>query len=380
MLSVFRTKPGYTSVEDGEYEGELKLGGRADSSVITIKAGICSALVLTLLVLSSIVSTWILFFGNMLQWQHTTAPAPVIVSTSYSAPSSSQASWVCQQPSTRREWRTLSEPEKNDYINAVQCLATKPSKLRNNGTLYDDFPWVHKRASTYTHKSAPFLPWHRYYIHLYEKALKEDCSFTGDLPYWDWSLDWNNFHAAPVWDSVSGLGGDGDASGAMTVGEGRCVTKGPFSSIKVRYFDGEEHPHCLSRGFPSDGELKELGELIKPEVIEDLMTEPDFDKFASEVERRGHKFLSHSVRGDLSKFTGPNDPVFFLHHTNLDRLWSQWQQTDPAKRLNAYNGKANGNSMEPAQLSDPLDMDGLSRNLMVQNVMETQGGQFCYKY
>ena len=74
------------------------------------------------------------------------------------------------------------------------------------------------------------------------------------------------------------------------------------------------------------------------------------------------------------------DPVFFLHHTNLDRLWAQWQQTDPAKRLNAYDGKTNGNSVEPAQLSDMLDMDGLSRNLMVQDVMETQGGQFCYKY
>lgn len=220
------------------------------------------------------------------------------------------------------------------------------------------------------------------------------------LRYWDWSLDWNKFHSSPVWDSVSGLGGDGNIAGATTVGEGRCVTDGPFSGINVRYYDGDEHPHCLSRGFPDDAELKELGELIKPEVINDLMAESDYDTFASEIERRGHKFLSHSVRGDLSKFTGPNgkprvvccadwfefpltenpDPVFFLHHTNLDRLWHQWQQTDPAKRLNAYNGKANGNSMESAQLSDMLDMDGLSRNLMVQNVMETQGGQFCYKY
>ena len=182
------------------------------------------------------------------------------------------------------------------------------------------------------HKSAPFLPWHRYYIHLYERALKEDCSFTGDLPYvkcffklyvliqstdgdryWDWSLDWNKFHSAPVWDSSSGLGGDGDASGFPTVGEGRCVTDGPFSGIEVRYFDDKEHPHCLSRGFPDNEELKELGELIKPDVIDDLMTESDYDAFASEIERRGHKFLSHSVRGDLSKFTGPNGKSSPVH-------------------------------------------------------------------
>ena len=89
------------------------------------------------------------------------------------------------------------------------------------------------------------------------------------------------------------------------------MTNGPFSSIEVRYYDDAERPHCLSRGFPDDSELKELGELIKPEVIDDLMAESDYDKFASEVERRGHKFLSHSVRGDLSKFTGPNGKSTF---------------------------------------------------------------------
>ena len=42
----------------------------------------------------------------------------------------------------------LSHPEQLDYVTAVKCLATKPSKLRNNGSLYDDFPWVHKQLSS----------------------------------------------------------------------------------------------------------------------------------------------------------------------------------------------------------------------------------------
>ncbi|KAI9665086.1 MAG: hypothetical protein M1821_006534 [Bathelium mastoideum] len=199
-------------------------------------------------------------------------------------------------------------------------------------------------------------------------------------PYWDWSLDWNNFRESPVWDAASGLGGNGDPSGAPTVGEGRCVVDGPFASLEVSYFDGEEHAHCLSRGFPEHSELRELGELVKPDAIDGLMDEPDFEKFASEIERRGHTFLSRSVRGDLSKFTGPNDPIFFLHHTNLDRLWSKWQHVNSAERLTAYSGKANGRSDAPARLSDPIDIDGLSRNLMVGDVMSTQSGLFCYQY
>lgn len=30
--------------------------------------------------------------------------------------------------------------------------------------------------------------------------------------------------------------------------------------------------------------------------------------------------------------------LFFLHHANVDWLWWQWQQADPANRLYAYGG------------------------------------------
>jgi hypothetical protein len=59
----------------------------------------------------------------------------------------SQAVKPCQDPAIRREWRSLSKAEKNNYVDAVQCLANKPSRLRSNGTLYDDFPWVHRKIS-----------------------------------------------------------------------------------------------------------------------------------------------------------------------------------------------------------------------------------------
>ncbi len=57
----------------------------------------------------------------------------------------SQAAMACSNPVIRREWRELSDAEKNDYIAAVQCLRSSPSKLGLNQTLYDDFPYVHSR-------------------------------------------------------------------------------------------------------------------------------------------------------------------------------------------------------------------------------------------
>ena len=36
---------------------------------------------------------------------------------------------------------------------------------------------------------------------------------------------------------------------------------------------------------------------------------------------RGHFY----VGGDMAGQTVPNEPVFFLHHNNIDRLWAMWQ-------------------------------------------------------
>ena len=135
MFSFLQAKSGYTTVRDGTYDEELKLGGDSwsRSGNVTIKTSLCSMLLLTILFLSSIFSTLLLFFDARHSSQHDMMPF-----------ASNGPSWTCHRPVARREWRTLGEPEKLEYLAAVKCLATKPSKLRNNGTLYDDFPWVHK--------------------------------------------------------------------------------------------------------------------------------------------------------------------------------------------------------------------------------------------
>lgn len=145
MLPLFKSKPRYATVNNCE-QAELKLGGEEDASAqyLTLRMGFCSALVVAALLLSSIASTWVLLFSSIFQHQArspTTTLDPILAIT----PTSS--AWVCQSPAARREWRTLSDTEREEYVEAVRCLATKPSKLRNTGTLYDDFPWVHKRLS-----------------------------------------------------------------------------------------------------------------------------------------------------------------------------------------------------------------------------------------
>lgn len=55
----------------------------------------------------------------------------------------------CTTPAVRREWRSMGIEERHDYITAVQCLMSTPSKLRPDGTLYEDFAYVHSRIGSY---------------------------------------------------------------------------------------------------------------------------------------------------------------------------------------------------------------------------------------
>lgn len=50
-----------------------------------------------------------------------------------------------------------------------------------------DFVYLHIDLNTKFHFTGLFFPWHRWYVHTYEKALSERCGFRGMIPCWDWT-------------------------------------------------------------------------------------------------------------------------------------------------------------------------------------------------
>jgi tyrosinase len=42
-----------------------------------------------------------------------------------------------------------------------------------------------------------------------------------------------------------------------------------------------------------------------------------------------HNLVHRWVGGNMLDMSSPNDPVFWLHHCNIDRLWATWQLTHP---------------------------------------------------
>ncbi|KAH9231991.1 hypothetical protein K456DRAFT_1751177 [Colletotrichum gloeosporioides 23] len=259
----------------------------------------------------------------------------------------------CRNPAIRREWRALTADGRKNFTDAVNCLSREPARWGPNGTVYDDFSLLHERIRSL------------YFLKAWESALKEHCDFKGQVPYWDWTMDWMDLAASSIWNNETGFGGDGEPESPLVVGGGRCVTDGPFSHLRPIRYNRTYVEHCLARGFKTtDTSGRPLGPWFGPESIGKLMRSPSYREFEWEMENRLHNRIHRAVSGDFLAFADGNDPVFYLHHAQIDHLWGTHQRD------------STGN----ATLPDILQFGGFMEDVSVSHVMDTQNKFLCYRY
>lgn len=168
-------------------------------------------------------------------------------STSSAEPSVTLQAWPCTAPVTRVEWRNLNDNQRDSYVSAVRCLMNRPG---NSGTFpgsrnrYEDFVSLHQQLTPTIHSLAQFLPWHRYFLHVYEQVLADECSYSGPLVWWDETLDAGRFAQAPLFTERW----FGALPGPVN-GQGVCVTRTGWGNYQPNIGPGGaiNNPHCLSR-------------------------------------------------------------------------------------------------------------------------------------
>jgi len=201
---------------------------------------------------------------------------------------------------------------------------------------------------------------------------------------------------SPLWDIKTGFGGSGNVGVGSPVFEAHCVTEGPFANLEIPYLEDIYEPLCLLRGFEETHE--ELRQELKPERLMKLLLPPDYRSINLGLEHGPHVAIPKSINGDFSLHTAPfgkqnsdsrqmryglisfTDQVFFLHHTQLDRMWWRWQQIDLAKRATEYIGKAVTDSSDKASLEDSMPMGGLASDIKLLEIMSTESDLLCYRY
>lgn len=66
-------------------------------------------------------------------------------------------------------------------------------------------------------------------------------------------------------------------------------------------------------------------------------------------EGRLHNVVHRWVAGTMVQATSPNDPVFYLNHCMVDRLWARWQRRNPTVPYVPTSGGPTGHD-----LNDPM--------------------------
>ncbi|PYH47062.1 tyrosinase family protein [Aspergillus saccharolyticus JOP 1030-1] len=324
----------------------------------------------------------------------------------------------------RREWQELSPSERTDYIDALWCMRSRPSRLPNHQfpgvrDRLDDFVTTHINNTLRIHNNGLLLPWHRHFTWLWEQALRQECGYTGVQPYWNWALYMDDLWTSPLFDnSATSLSGNGvsnastaehpplcpaNLDGCLPPGHGGgCVTAGPFANwtIHLGPFTRDwvksygplppdpwhYNPRCLNRNFRPEA----LQTLNNQQRIDRMLHAPDMDAFLSVMDpgdatRIGSHGGGHATVGGamLDVFASPHDPTFFLHHGMVDRVWTLWQEADFPQRWDALNGTAviyNPPDAPWVTLHTVMDFGVLDSPRRVGEVMDTRSGRYCYAY
>jgi tyrosinase len=218
---------------------------------------------------------------------------------------------ITPEPRVRRDASLMApdDPFFSDYAAAIEAMHNLGANdLRN----WRNQSLIH--LSHCTHTVIDFFHWHRHYIYYFERicgALIGKPNFA--LAYWDWS-ERPGFLPDPFFDvDRLNVAYWNDPSNAQSEhwGGGALVT-----TVGVRGLArGQALPFNLSGAFD-------------PERLNAILSQSNFDIFWRALENGPHS-LAHILVGGRSGHMGNGmsslDPIFWLHHCNVDRLWSVWQ-------------------------------------------------------
>jgi hypothetical protein len=213
----------------------------------------------------------------------------------------------------RKNAAQMTSTEVDQFTSAIESLI-------NDYDTWGDLAQIHSKMRSYTmhgmYMVAPgmkqariielakagkmrFLSWHRKFLLVLEQMIQDLLHVEIGIPYVRWADG-----QVPAWvDNYKPV-----------------IPRDQFQSYAPQ-FDGQIRRWNSARpGFFVDG-----GELAT------IMFHMDYEDFTGDLEdahNRGHNWYG-PVMAEIP--IAPLDPIFWLHHSEVDRLWSIWQLSHPAR-------------------------------------------------
>ncbi|KAJ2764818.1 hypothetical protein IWQ56_004341 [Coemansia nantahalensis] len=223
-----------------------------------------------------------------------------------------EAQGGCTRIAVRRDITTLS-PGEWDRIASV-------FRRMDADGWFEYFSAIHNGEFGNIHGNDNFFPFHRRFLQDFEEiGQRYDSGFA--IPFWDELRDSRNPAGSPV------------LTGRLIGGNsfGGCVRDGVQSGWSL----GFPNRHCLTRMFDRGGQMQSW---YSPEYIFSIMQRyNDMHSFREHIEYSLHGSVHLGMGGDMGTYWSSNDIAFWLHHANLDRLWSEWQSWGHGSTMDGVN-------------------------------------------
>lgn len=211
---------------------------------------------------------------------------------------------------SRVEWQAFkTTPQYDSLLSAIRTMKSNTNTADPNSWNY----WTNVHLTQCPHGVPYFFAWHRGYLHYFERQLRLVSKDTMlRLPYWDYYT--NSTIPAEFADPTNGNPLYADR---LNLNVRQALTMAPFSSTIINFQRGKRNAF-----------------------------EPLF-------EGAPHNPVHDIIGNVMSTMNSPVDPIFWLHHANVDRLWVAWVaagggRSMPARKNAYWTGShvyANGLSM-----------------------------------
>jgi tyrosinase len=156
------------------------------------------------------------------------------------------------------------------------------------------------------HHQPLFLPWHRQYLYYFELALQRAVSGVS-LAWWDWTVD---REIPPAYNEPQ-------------------IGSEPNPLFEAPIQAGSAQPEWPTHTSRAPGTFSEQAELPTVAAYEHATAATNFNDFNSritQVHDEVHMWVMGTMRDpDWAAY----DPIFWAHHTMIDRAWALWQIANP---------------------------------------------------
>lgn len=165
------------------------------------------------------------------------------------------------------------------------------------------------------HGTPYFLPWHRAYLYFFERALRDQVADTM-LTWWDWRRPTTGEPIPPAFADRRVASSPNPLFAAKV--DPLALKQGRDQGMKI--------------GATTARQPAPAARLPSKEDVEKALARRSFLDFTAAVEEI-HNQIHVWVGGHMGQIPyAAFDPIFWAHHTMVDRLWRIWQLRHPGGR------------------------------------------------